>query len=75
VTGKYFDSLDTVCRQSAAGSKRHSDKVKFCNDLNKPKGCELSESALRAQWKFEDFQAEYEGSIPFTLRAVQQLLT
>ncbi|WKA26355.1 hypothetical protein [Bradyrhizobium roseum] len=26
----------------------------------------MSESALRQQRKFEDFQAEYEGSIPFT---------
>jgi hypothetical protein len=45
---------------------RHSDKRKFCNDLNKQKGCELSECVLKVRRKFEDFQAEYEGSIPFT---------
>jgi hypothetical protein len=44
----------------------HSDKSEFCSDLNEQKGCELSESALSVQGKFEDFQAEYEGSIPFT---------
>jgi hypothetical protein len=44
----------------------HSDNGKFCNDLNRQKGCELSESALKQQRKFEDFQAEYEGSIPST---------
>ena len=45
---------------------RHSDKRKFYNDLNKQKGCELSECVLKVRRKFEDFQAEYEGSIPFT---------
>ncbi|KYK50129.1 hypothetical protein A1D31_22740 [Bradyrhizobium liaoningense] len=46
--------------------EHHSDKNEFCSDFNKQKGCELSECLLRAQQKFEDFQAEYEGSIPFT---------
>jgi hypothetical protein len=46
--------------------EHHSDKSEFCSDLNKLKGCELSECLLRPQQKFEDFQAEYEGSIPFT---------
>jgi len=45
---------------------RHSDKRKFCNGLNKRKSCELSEYELSAQRIFEDFQAEYEGSIPIT---------
>ncbi|MCK1712782.1 MULTISPECIES: hypothetical protein [unclassified Bradyrhizobium] len=53
---------------SPVGSQleHHSDKSKFCSDLNKQKGCELSECLLRSQQKFPDFQAEYEGSIPFT---------
>ncbi|UFW46423.1 MULTISPECIES: hypothetical protein [Bradyrhizobium] len=46
--------------------QHHSDKSEFRSDLNKLKGCELSECLLRPQQKFEDFQAEYEGSIPFT---------
>jgi hypothetical protein len=47
---------------SRPDSKRHSDKMKFCNDLNEQKGCELSEYSLRAQMKFEDFQSEYKLS-------------
>ena len=44
----------------------HSDKEKFRSDLNRPKGCEISERLLKTLQKFGDFQAEYEGSIPFT---------
>jgi hypothetical protein len=45
---------------------RHSDKEKFRSDLNRPKGCEMSERFLKTLRKFGAFQAEYEGSIPFT---------
>jgi hypothetical protein len=48
------------------GSNPHSDKEKFCSDLNRPKSCKISEWVLKTLQKFEDFQAEYEGSIPFT---------
>jgi hypothetical protein len=47
-------------------SNSHSDKEKFCSDLNRPKSCKISEWVLKTLQKFEDFQAEYEGSIPFT---------
>jgi len=45
---------------------RHSDKEKFRSDLNRPESCEMSEPPLKALRKSGDFQAEYEGSIPFT---------
>jgi hypothetical protein len=45
---------------------RHSDKEKFCSNLNRPKSCEMSERLLKTMRKSGDFQAEYEGSIPFT---------
>jgi hypothetical protein len=48
------------------GSNPHSDKEKFCSDLNRSKSCKISEWVLKTLQKFEDFQAEYEGSIPFT---------
>ena len=48
------------------GARRHSDKDKFCRDLNHPKGCKMSERLLKTLSKFSNFQAEYEGSIPFT---------
>jgi hypothetical protein len=51
--------------QAWAGS-RHSDKVKFCNDLNGPKTPKMSERLFENIAKSGDFQAEYEGSIPFT---------
>jgi hypothetical protein len=44
----------------------HSDKEKFRSDLNRPKSCEMSERLLKTLRKSGDFQAEYEGSIPFT---------
>jgi hypothetical protein len=47
-------------------SNRHSDKERFRSDLNRPKGREMSERLLKTSRKFGDFQAEYEGSIPFT---------
>jgi hypothetical protein len=51
---------------ASCGSQHHSDKEKFCSDLNCPKNCKMSEWVLKTLRKFEDFQAEYEGSIPFT---------
>ena len=45
---------------------RHSDKEKFPSDLNRPESCEMSERLLKTLRKSGDFQAEYEGSIPFT---------
>jgi hypothetical protein len=36
-------------------------------------GCDLSEDALENLAKASDFQAEYEGSIPFTRSIPQQL--
>ena len=44
---------------------RHSDKEKFLSDLNCPKSFKTSERLLKTLQKFGDFQAEYEGSIPF----------
>jgi len=44
----------------------HSDRSKFCSDLNWPESRDLSERALKTLDRFGDFQAEYEGSIPFT---------
>jgi hypothetical protein len=44
----------------------HSDKEKFRSDLNHPESCEMSERPLKALPESGDFQAEYEGSIPFT---------
>jgi len=44
---------------------RHSDKKKF-RSLNRPENCKMSEWLLKTLRKFVDFQAEYEGSIPFT---------
>jgi hypothetical protein len=49
-----------------AGGNRHSDKEKLRSDLNRSESCEISERLLKTLWKSEDFQAEYEGSIPFT---------
>jgi len=45
---------------------RHSDKEKFRSDLNRPESYEMSERVLKILRKSGDFQAEYEGSIPFT---------
>jgi hypothetical protein len=45
---------------------RHSDKEKFRSDLNRSKNGEMSERLLKTLQKSWDFQAEYEGSIPFT---------
>ena len=50
----------------AQGTRRHSDKEKFRSDLNRPESCKMSERLLKPLRKFADFQAEYEGSIPFT---------
>jgi hypothetical protein len=48
-----------------ARARRHSDKEKFRSDLNRPESCEMSERFLKTLRKSGDFQAEYEGSIPF----------
>jgi hypothetical protein len=48
------------------GARHQSDKEKFRSDLNRPEGCKMSERLLKILRKFADFQAEYEGSIPFT---------
>ena len=47
-------------------ARRYSDKEKFRSDLNRPESCKMSERLLKTLRKFADFQAEYEGSIPFT---------
>lgn len=58
------------CRQSARliatwrSDRTHSDKGKFCNALNKPKGCELPERALSRRSKFEDFPEAYGIDVP-----------
>ena len=57
------------------GAHRHSDKEKFCSDLNHPEGCKMSERLLKILRKFADFQAEYEGSIPFIRSSVFSTLT
>src|SRR6266436_9196928 len=43
----------------------HSDKEQFCSSLNHPEGCKKSELSC-TRCEIPDFQAEYEGSIPFT---------
>jgi len=48
------------------GGNLHSDKEKFCNDLNGPKNAENVRMAAENTTIFLDFQAEYEGSVPFT---------
>jgi hypothetical protein len=56
-----------IVEKDAHGPRnRHSDKEKFRSDLNRPKSCEMSERLLKTLRKSGDFQAEYEGSIPFT---------
>jgi hypothetical protein len=44
----------------------YSDRKKFSNYLKTSKGREMSEYPLKTLRKSGDFQAEYEGSIPFT---------
>ena len=44
----------------------HSGKEKVRSDLDRPESCEMSERLLKILRKSGDFQAEYEGSIPFT---------
>jgi hypothetical protein len=48
----------------------HSDKEKFRSDLNHAESSEMSEWLLKTLQQFGDFQAEYEGSIPFTRSSV-----
>jgi hypothetical protein len=44
----------------------HSDKEEFCSNLGEQEELIVSELTLKTLQQFEDFQAEYEGSIPFT---------
>jgi hypothetical protein len=53
-------------KSTRRGTRRHSDKEKFRGDPNRPESCKMSERPLKTLSKFSDFQAEYEGSIPFT---------
>jgi len=53
-------------RESRAGGCLHSDKEKFRSDLKGPKSGKKSERLLKTLRKSGAFQAEYEGSIPFT---------
>jgi hypothetical protein len=46
--------------------RRHSDNEKFCSSLNHPQGMQNVRIANEQVAEFGDFQAEYEGSIPFT---------
>jgi hypothetical protein len=61
--------------KDAHGARRHSNKEKFRSDLNRPESCEMSERLLKTLEKFGDFQAEYEGSIPFTRSSLFKDLT
>jgi hypothetical protein len=53
-------------RTNAEAGNRHSDNEKFCSDRNGSKAAKMSERLLKTLRKSGDFQAEYEGSIPFT---------
>jgi hypothetical protein len=44
----------------------HSDNEKFCNDLKGSKKLQNVRMAFESVSRSSDFQAEYEGSIPFT---------
>jgi hypothetical protein len=60
-------ATDKWLEMDAHGARNcHSDKEKFPNDLNRPESYEMSERLLKTLRKSGDFQAEYEGSIPFT---------
>jgi hypothetical protein len=59
-------SISWIVRSARFCGSRHSDKEKFRRDLNRPKSCEMSERLLKTLRNFGAFQAEYEGSIPFT---------
>src|SRR6266849_9377450 len=48
------------------GSQPPFRQEKFRSDLNRPESYEMSERLLKTLRKSGDFQAEYEGSIPFT---------
>jgi len=53
-------------KERAWPRNRYSGKEKFRSDLNRPESCKMLERLLKTLRKFADFQAEYEGSIPFT---------
>jgi hypothetical protein len=45
------------------GRSSHSDKQKFRSDLNRSKGCEMSERLLKTLRRSGDFQAEYTPAV------------
>jgi hypothetical protein len=47
---------------------RHSDKEKFCSNLNRPESCEMSERLLETLRKSGDFQSEYALDAAATLQ-------
>jgi hypothetical protein len=55
-----------TARNERLGGNRYSDQEKFRNDLNRPNCCEMSEGLLKTLQNSGNFQAEYEGSNPFT---------
>jgi hypothetical protein len=56
----------TELQRMNAEWRSHSDKEKFRSDLNRSESRDMSERLLKTLRKSRDFQAEYEGSIPFT---------
>jgi hypothetical protein len=58
--------LVQLVQEKTRGRNRHSDKAKSRSDLNRPESGEISERLLKTLRNSGDFQAEYEGSIPFT---------
>jgi hypothetical protein len=51
---------------SVATASRRSDSAKLSFGIKGGFGCDLSEKPLKNLVKASEFQAEYEGSIPFT---------
>jgi hypothetical protein len=64
--GKQVELLARSEKDAHGARNRHSDKEKFPSDLNRPGSYEMSERRLKTLRKSGDFQADYEGSIPFT---------
>jgi len=61
----------TVAAPKATG---HSDCQKFCDDLNLTRRLRFVRIYYENIGKVGDFQAEYEGSIPFTRSNPSRLL-
>jgi hypothetical protein len=70
-----WNSLRARKKDAHGAHNRQSDKEKFRSDLNRPESCEMSERLLKMLRKSGDFQAEYEGSIPFVCSNVFSALT